>query len=51
MLTLGAVPWFGFVYSEDNIADLPSRGDFHLMHRLGAWYRTCVLPALDSWSL
>ena len=48
-LELGCIPWFGFVYSEDNIADLPSRGDFRLMWQLGALYRPCVLPELCCW--
>ena len=49
VLELGCQPWFGFVYSEDNIADLPSRGDFWLMWQLGAIFRPCVLPELNRW--
>ena len=46
---LGCRPWFSFVYSEDNIADLPSRFDFLLMRQLGAIRRECVLPSLLAW--
>ena len=41
-------PWVGFVYSEDNIADLPSRGEFALLRSLGAIEREMVLPELDG---
>ena len=39
-------PWFSFVYSEDNISDLPSRGDYALLRSMGAVWRDCVLPSL-----
>eukprot|EP00310_Coccolithus_braarudii_P011596 CAMPEP_0183379174 /NCGR_PEP_ID=MMETSP0164_2-20130417/125291_1 /TAXON_ID=221442 /ORGANISM="Coccolithus pelagicus ssp braarudi, Strain PLY182g" /LENGTH=806 /DNA_ID=CAMNT_0025556753 /DNA_START=1 /DNA_END=2424 /DNA_ORIENTATION=+ len=39
-------PWVSFVYSEDNIADLPSRGDFALLMSLGAERRRMVFPTL-----
>jgi hypothetical protein len=39
-------PWVGFVYSEDNLSDPPSRGDFKLMQHLGARYRPMLFPAL-----
>ena len=39
-------PWVGFVYSEDNLSDPPSRGDFKLMQYLGAEYRPMRFPAL-----
>lgn len=42
-------PWFGFVYSEDNLADPPSRGDFVLMRQLRARWRRCVLPPFSGW--
>ena len=35
ILALACQPWVGFVYSEDNLADLPSRGDFRLVRRMG----------------
>ena len=50
VLKLACRPWIGFVYSEDNISDLPSRNDFALMRRLGATSRPMVLPRLDDWS-
>lgn len=49
LLALRCQSWFGFVYSEDNLSDLPSRGDFRLLERLGAAWRTCVLPRIDVW--
>ena len=33
VLSLGCRPWFGFVYSEDNLSDLPSRELFGLLNR------------------
>ena len=39
-------PWVGFVYSEDNLSDPPSRGDFRLMESLGAKFRPMRFPAL-----
>ena len=39
-------PWVSFVYSEDNIADLPSRGDFALLTSLGAERRRMVFATL-----
>jgi len=47
--TIQCHPWFGFVYSEDNLSDLPSRNRFALLHRLGAIRRACILPTLKSW--
>ena len=44
-------PWFGFVYSEDNLSDLPSRGDFALVKSLGAEIRDLQLPDLSGWAL
>ena len=49
MIRLQCDPWFGFVYSEDNISDLPSRGDFTLMESLGAEFRTMVFPQLRGY--
>ena len=45
----GCHPWFGFVYSQDNLSDLPSRGEFALLISLGAIFRRCRLPQLRSW--
>ena len=47
---LRCYPWFGFVYSEDNVADLPSRLDFVLMRRIGAVERRCVFPTELDWA-
>ena len=49
MVRLQCDPWFGFVYSEDNISDLPSRGDFTLMESLGAEFRAMVFPQLRGY--
>ena len=46
---LRCFPWVGFVYSEDNLADDPSRGRFELMRHLGALYRPPRMPPVDSW--
>ena len=51
VVRLTCQPWIGFVYSEDNISDLPSRGAFQLMRKLKAIRRDCVLPDLSAWSL
>ena len=48
ILKLRCFPWIGFVYSGDNIADLPSRADFQLVRRLGAQFRVAVIPRLDG---
>ncbi|KAL1520677.1 hypothetical protein AB1Y20_022246 [Prymnesium parvum] len=47
-------PWFGFVYSEDNIADGPSHGDFSDVDKLGAAVTQLVWPDLQvlaGWSV
>ncbi|KAL1495392.1 hypothetical protein AB1Y20_016761 [Prymnesium parvum] len=47
-------PWFGFVYSEDNVADGPSRGDFSEVEKMGAEVSQLVWPdlqALAEWSI
>ena len=51
LLALRCQSWFGFVYSEDNLADLPSRGEFRLLERLGAAWRACQLPRVDAWAI
>ena len=51
ILKLACQPWIGFVYSEDNISDLPSRNEFALMRRLGASSRPMVLPRLNNWNI
>ena len=51
LMALQCQTWFGFVYSEDNLSDGPSRGDFGLLQRLGAIWRPCKLPRIDCWAL
>lgn len=51
LLALRVQSWFGFVYSEDNLSDLPSRGDFRLLETLGAVWRPCKLPRIDIWAV
>ena len=48
ILNLQCYPWFGFVCSEDNLSDLPSRDAFDLLRRLGAHRRACKLPPLKG---
>ena len=43
-------PWYGFVYSEDNLSDLPSRLEFDLMIELGAQFRPCRFPSSLDWA-
>jgi hypothetical protein len=49
ILALGCQPWFGFVYSEDNLGDDPSRGEFSLLRALGSEEVPCRLPRLVVW--
>ena len=51
VLRLACRPWLGFVYSEDNFSDDPSRGRFDRLLRLGARERDCVFPADLDWHL
>ena len=51
LLALRVQTWFGFVYSEDNLSDLPSRGEFRLLEALGAAWRSCKLPRVDVWAV
>ena len=51
VLALACQPWFGFVYSEDNLSDLPSRGECRqledmLLRRYSVrpHFRVCKLP-------
>ena len=48
VLSLGCRPWFGFVYSEDNLSDLPSRELFGLLKWLGSTRRILVRPSLAT---
>ena len=49
VLRLACRPWLGFVYSEDNMADLPSRKEFAMLRRLRAARRRLVFPTLAAW--
>ena len=46
ILRLACRPWFGFVYSEDNLSDDPSREEFGLLKWLGSTRRVLVRPSL-----
>ena len=48
VLRLSCDPWVGFVYSEDNISDLPSRGQRELLLKMEAIERPMVLPSLPG---
>ena len=48
-LRLDCHPWLSFVYSEDNLADDPSRFEFSLLRQLKSEYRACKLPDLTGW--
>ena len=48
ILNLQCYPWFGFVCSEDNLSDLPSRHEFRLLRELKAKRRACRLPPLKG---
>ena len=51
LLALRAQTWFNFVYSEDNLSDPPSRGDFSLLEAMLAAWRPCILPRVDVWAV
>ena len=48
-LGLQCDPWFEYVRSKANIADLPSRGDFALLKQMGAICVPLVLPEASWW--
>ena len=48
-VALACYPWLGFVYSEDNLSDGPSRRDLKLMLSLKAHFRQMVIPRLKAW--
>ena len=43
-------PWIEYVRSDDNIADLPARGEFALLRALGgdSSFRPAIVPTLGS---
>ena len=49
---LGITPWLEYVGTEDNIADLPSRGEFGLLYTLGGpdSFRPAALPPGPSFT-
>ena len=49
---LGLTPWLEYVHTDDNIADLPSRGDFALLRTLGGSgaFRAAVVPPVRSFT-
>ena len=49
-LDLAFVPFFEYVRSEANIADLPSRGESQwVVDEFQSEYITTVIPSLDGW--
>ena len=48
ILQLSRRPWFGSVYSGDNLSDLPSRGSLELLVSLGSTRRVLVRPSLAT---
>ena len=48
ILRLSRRPWFGSVYPEDNLSDLPSRGSLGLLVSLGLMRRVFVRPSLAT---
>ena len=48
-VAIACQPWLGFVYSEDNLSDGPSRRDLKLVLSLGAQFRLLSLPRLVAW--
>ena len=45
----GVDPWFQWVPSKANIADMPSRHDLSLLEELGAIKREVVFPPFPAW--
>ena len=45
LLRLVCRPWIGFVYSEDNWSDEPSRDKFDSLRAAGARFRECRWPS------
>ena len=46
----GVDPWFQWVPSKANIADMPSRHDVSLLEELGATRRDVVFPPFPAWN-
>ena len=49
---LGVTPWLEYVGTDDNIADLPSRGEYGVLQILGGSgsFRVAVIPPLSRLS-
>jgi len=47
-LMYGMGLWIDRVPSDDNLADLPSREEYKLLHKLGAVWRTPQIPDLSG---
>ena len=47
---LGVGAYFEYVPSKANIADLPSRGSYELLERLGGALEEMEVPAVDTWA-
>ena len=47
---LNVTPWLEYVHTDDNIADLPSRGEYGMLQTLGGSgsFRVAVIPPLSS---
>ena len=47
---LGVTPWLEYVHTDDNITDLPSRGEWGVLLTLGGSgsFRVAVIPPLSS---
>ena len=47
---LGVTPWLEYVHTDDNITDLPSRGEWGVLLTLGGSgsFRAAVIPSLSS---
>ena len=43
-------PWFDYVRSKANIADLPSRWEFELLESMGSTWVETRIPASNDWS-
>lgn len=46
----GVSVWFEYVRSKANIADMPSRGAFEMLHAMGSVEVAVELPPVSAWS-
>ena len=47
---MACAPWFDYVRSKANIADLPSRWDFELLESMGSTWVATTIPDSNGWS-